>query len=956
MSLALPAVLHDELARRQLRLREALSREPAFLQEPDKAAAFGRVLACSRFVADALVANPGLLDELGADPWRPYADGEMAARLTARLATATDEAALLKALRTFRRREMVRIVWRDLARLTDLEGTVRDMTALADACIAQALDWWHPRLVAELGEPVSAEGRPQHLVVLAMGKLGAGELNVSSDIDLIFAYPDNGETRGKPRSLDNHEFFTRLGRKLIHALDAITADGQVFRVDMRLRPWGQSGALALSFDAMEEYYQNQGREWERYAMIKARAVTGDPQDSVRLLALLRPFTYRRYIDFSAIEALREMKGMIAREVRRKGMDGNLKLGPGGIREVEFIVQSFQLIRGGQEPALRERYLLSVLHWLGGHGYLPEAAVAELDAAYRFLRNAEHAIQGLEDRQTQMLPEAPAAQAAVALAMGFAGWDAFRTALDGHRAAVQRHFRAVVSDDGEAAGDDGNLAEWGALWRGELPLEQALLRLQAWQDPQAALSRLAGLRDAAAVRMMQSLGRERLDHFMPVLLAMLDGQPAPDDTLQRLLPLVEAVARRTAYLVLLLENRAALTQLVSLCAASPWIAAQLARHPALLDELLDPRTLYSLPDRAALGRLLGEHMLRVPEDDLEQQMDQLRYFRLAHGLRIAACEASGALPLMKVSDQLTWLAEALLCYALELAGHDLVRHHGRPGGVPAGDPLPFIVVGYGKLGGIELGHGSDLDLVFLYDAPMDAGTDGPRPLDNASFFTRLGQRLIHLLTAQTPLGKLYEVDMRLRPSGASGLLVSSLDAFAHYQQQDAWTWEHQALTRARVVAGSPALAGRFNAVRDSVLRRERDLDRLRQDVVAMRRKMRDQLLDAAGRAGQGPFPLKQGRGGIVDIEFMVQYAVLAWSCRYPSLVRYTDNVRILECLAAEGLLDAAAAERLRAAWIDYRMALHRLALQQQPGKVPADAFAAHRAAVLAQWQDWLGEGA
>ncbi|HEY9036996.1 MAG TPA: bifunctional [glutamate--ammonia ligase]-adenylyl-L-tyrosine phosphorylase/[glutamate--ammonia-ligase] adenylyltransferase, partial [Pseudomonadales bacterium] len=680
-----------------------------------------------------------------------------------------------------------------------------------------------------------------------------------------------------------------------------------------------------------------------------------PADCERLMRCLQPFTYRRYIDFSVIESLREMKGMIAREVRRKGMESNVKLGSGGIREIEFIVQSFQLIRGGQEPALRERYILRVLRWLGEHDYLPADAANELMAAYVFLRNTEHAIQGLEDRQTQMLPETPAAQAAVALVMNASDWPAFLVTLDDHRAVVKKHFAQVISSSESSEADNAELGEWQALWQDELNDTAACARLAVFADAEQARQRLLALRNSAAVRVMQSLGRERLDQFMPVLLAVLAESDDPDTTLSRIVPLLEAVVRRTAYLVLLMENRGALAQLIRLCAASPWIASQLARHPALLDELLDPRTLYSLPDRAGIGRALAEHMMRVPTDDLEQQMDQLRYFRLAQGLRIAACEVTGTLPLMKVSDQLTWLAEALLCYALELAWADMEQRHGTPGGT-GDDPRPFVVIGYGKLGGIELGHGSDLDLVFLYDAPMNAMTDGDRPLDNASFFTRLGQRLIHVLTAQTTLGKLYEVDMRLRPSGASGLLVSTVEAFELYQQKEAWTWEHQALVRARVVAGSPAVAERFRQVREAVLCRERDVAQLQQDVADMRRKMRAQLLSADERAGHGAFPLKQGRGGIVDIEFMVQYAALAWAHRYPSLVHYTDNVRILDALAAAGQLDAKAVAALKAAWIDYRMALHRLALQEQPGKVEADVFADHRAVVLAQWQAWLGEAA
>lgn len=914
-----------------------------------------RVLACSRFVSEQLLKQPELLADLAtADLWRACDEAEYETRLQVQLATVEQEAALLVLLRRFRRREMLRIVWRDLARTATLEDTTRELSALADACIRIALDWWHTRLVQTLGEPVSAEGRPQRLIVLGMGKLGAGELNLSSDIDLIFTYPEAGDTQGGRRSLSNQEFFTQLGQKLIQALDNHTADGQVFRVDMRLRPWGQSGALVLDFNALEHYYQSQGRDWERYAMIKARPITGDADEVARLMDMLRPFTYRRYIDYSAIESLRDMKGMIEREVRRKGMEDNIKLGAGGIREVEFIVQSFQLIRGGREPGLREPALLTVLQRLGEEHYLPLEAVAELEAAYRFLRNTEHALQAWEDRQTQNLPDSAEARAALAAALGFVDWPAFAQALQQQRDTVRRHFNRVVTGSDNADSDNpeaGNV--WLMLWQDELGEAAARDALSAFADPEAVLARLKPLREGAALRMTQAVARQRLDRFMPLLLAAVAAASTPDETLRRILPLVEAVLRRTAYLVLLVENHGALEQLVRLCAASPWIAEQLSRHPALLDELLDPRTLYSLPDRQDLAQELRQHMLRLPLEDIEQQLDGLRYFRLAYGLRVAACEVSGTLPLMKVSDQLTWLAEALLEYTLELAWQDSLQRHGLPGGL--GDDLrPFVVIGYGKLGGIELGHGSDLDLVFLYDAPPDALSRGSRPLENAAFFTRLGQRLIHLLTAQSTLGRLYEVDMRLRPSGASGLLVSSLAAFEDYQRQSAWTWEHQALVRSRPVAGSAALAQRFEALRTDLLCQPRDLPALRRDVAAMREKMREHLLSASERkaADDAPFALKQGVGGIVDIEFMMQYAVLAQAAAHPALAVFTDNVRILEALAQEGLLTGAEVDRLRAAWLDYRMAQHRLALQQQSDRVPAGEFLAHREAVRQQWQAWL----
>ena len=927
---------------------------------------FARVSAASDFFIEQVLRDPLMLLELVS--WgeldRSFAPGELCGQIAEAAQQAQTDEELGRALRRQRTRQQVRIIWRDLTRQADLIETCRDLSDMADASIDQAYRWLYERHCQQFGTPIGhRSGEPQPMVILGMGKLGAVELNLSSDIDLIFAYPEGGETVGAKRPLDNQEFFIRLGQRLIKALDPMTVDGFVFRVDMRLRPYGSSGALVLSFNALEQYYQDQGRDWERYAMIKARVVAGDQVMGAQLLEMLRPFVYRRYLDFSAIEALRTMKQLIQQEVRRKGMADNIKLGAGGIREVEFIAQAFQLIHGGRDLSLQQRPLLKVLSILEGQGYLPTAVVNELREGYEFLRYTEHAIQAIADRQTQMLPDGEQDQARIAFMMGFDTWAQFHEQLMAWRGRIDWHFRQVIADpDEEEDLDEGELivgGEWLPLWEEVQDDAAACAQLEeaGFVDAPKALKQLANLRSSPQLRAMQRLGRERLDAFIPRLLAQAVEHANPDLVLERVLPLVEAVARRSAYLVLLTENPDALRRLLTLCAASPWIAEQITRFPLLLDELLNEGRLFKPPLAPELAAELRERLTRIPEDDLEQQMEALRNFKLAHRLRVAASEIAGSLPLMKVSDYLTWLAEAILEQVLALAWRQTVAKYGTPQRADGSlcDP-GFIIVGYGKVGGIELGHGSDLDLVFIHDGDPNAETDGAKPIDSAQFFTRLGQRIIHLLTAQTNSGQLYEVDMRLRPSGASGLLVSSLGAFERYQQNEAWTWEHQALVRARVLVGCKQVGAAFEAVRAQVLGRERDLPTLRQEVSEMRAKMRDNLgtrLTAAGTAQNAfeatvPFDLKQDAGGIVDIEFMVQYAALAWSREHPELLRYTDNIRILEGLEQAGLMPASDASLLREAYKAFRAVAHRQALQKEAGVVSGDQLVEARRDVRRIW--------
>ena len=887
----------------------------------------------------ALIADGDLGRSLGADG--------LSARLRAALLDVTDEPSLHKALRLFRRRQMLRIIWRDLAGWADLDETLEDLSALADACIGQALALLRAWTEAELGTPHDADGVPQSLVVLGMGKLGARELNLSSDIDLIFGFPSSGEVSGGPRPLGNEQFFTRLCQRLVKALDAQTVDGFVFRVDTRLRPFGAAGPLAMSFDAMENYYHSQAREWERYAMIKARPVAGEPGPIAELMAMLRPFVYRRYLDFGAIESLRNLKTLIDRELKRKGMADNLKLGPGGIREIEFIGQSFQLIRGGRDPDLQIRPIQPVLALLGAKGLLEPAAVEELTAAYRFLRLAENRVQAWQDRQTHLLPDKPEARLRLARGMGFDDWAGFKAELDRHRARVQAHFDGVFAGPEPDARTDEPLA---ALWTGGLDeaAATALLQQTGFADPVAAIGKLTGFRDAVIRKGISSRGGERLALVMPGLLREIAACGAPDLALDGVLKVLEAIAGRTAYIAMLAEHPDALHQLVTLCAKSTWFGERTARHPLLLDELLDPRRLFEPLRRDDLERELDLLLATVDSDDLEQRMERLRQFAQGNMLRVAAADVTDHIPLMVVSDYLTEIAEVATARGLAIAFCDLSRRHGRPAGAELTSP-GFLVLGYGKLGGIELGYNSDLDLVFLFDEDLGAcATDGERPIGGAQFYVRLGQRLIHIMTTPTYSGILYDVDMRLRPDGNKGMIARSLKSFAEYQANDAWIWEHQALVRARPVAGDARLAQRFGAVRADILRRPRDADDLREAVRNMRGKMRDTL----DKTRNGLFDLKQGHGGIADIEFMVQYAVLRWASAHPDLTTWTDNVRLLETLERLRLLPGETAADLTNAYKALRAVYHRNALQDTPGLVADAQLQPERARVAAIWRDLM----
>ena len=863
------------------------------------------------------------------------------------------EEQLESVLRHYRQFQQSRFIFRDINRLCTTDILIRELSWFADACIQKTVDWNYARLVEAHGYPVGEDsGDIQPFVVLGMGKLGAYELNLSSDIDLMFCFPEAGETQG-PKKLDNQNFFTKLGQKVIKNLDKLTIDGNVFRVDMRLRPYGQSGSLVLNFDAMELYYEDQGREWERYAMVKARCVAetvidGKALAGKQLLERLKPFVYRKYTDFSVIQSLRSMKDLINREVRRLGKENDVKLGAGGIREIEFIAQAWQLVYGGRDENLQQRSVLKILPYLGEKNLLPVGAAQQLLEAYFFLRRAEHVIQAIDDEQTQRLPVDEEKKQRFVFGMGYAGWPDFMNDFEYHRQHVREYFSSIVADNGHEKEEEFQL--WRDIW---LEPDEVVMELHLREQgfTSVEINKLLEFKKHSGIAKLAPIAIERVNDFMPVLLQKLAAEHERGDAMVALLALVEAVLRRTSYLVLFIENPHAVERLIVVAKASRWVMDQLTQRPVLLDELISAQGLGHVPEESELDELLRQQGLRLAADDVEEHMEMLRYFRLAHHLHIVAAEAGGTLPLMKVSDYLSFLADAILRYVLDIAWQQLVEKHGYPTHHKESVMLPeFAIIAYGKLGGLELNHSSDLDLVFLYEADDFGSTDGERPIENRVFFTRLGQRIIHILTTLTPMGRLYEVDMRLRPSGAKGLLVSTIAAFEQYQKHDAWTWEHQALVRARPVTGDKRVIAEFSRIRKETLNGKRDLGQLIKEVTDMRQKMYDNLTPANAKGENATiFHLKHSRGGIVDIEFMVQFCVLAWGHLSDDIMRYTDNIRILEALDRHGLMSAEDAQTLTDAYRAYRSEGHKLALLQVKDEVPVQQFAQQITAVKKIWE-------
>ena len=837
--------------------------------------------------------------------------------LSSLLADCQTEEQLHRVLRRFRLQQMVNIAVADLVLDIPLEQSLERLSLLADALIQSSLAWLTTFCQNKWGTPTSSTGEVQPLLVYGMGKLGGYELNFSSDIDLIFVYPQSGETQGHRRSIANQQFFTRLAQKLITSLHQHTADGFVYRVDMRLRPFGESGPLVLTFSAMEDYYQEQGRDWERYAMLKARVIpplNGDDRYHQQLSTLLRPFVYRRYIDFSVIDSLRRMKMMISQEVRRKQLVNNIKLGAGGIREIEFIVQVFQLIRGGRVKALQQRRLLTVLPELVISGELEEDSKLILENAYCFLRRAENIIQALADKQTQTLPENELDKERIIYVLGFTSWDEFCLQLDKHMHDVHDKFEQLIGI--ESPNHQVQDEHWTTLWHSRWSDEESIAWLEQEQNDaketywnsEDVWRLLSDFRDDVGKRSIGNRGRQVLDKLVPLLICHIQQAKHAEYVLERVLHVFKKIVTRTAYLELLFENEGALKQLIHLCQASRWVTDYIAKSPILLDELIDLRLLYNPTPISSYGHELRESMLRIPEEDLEAQMEGFRLFKQAQQLRIAAADISDVLNVEQVSQHLTALAQAIISEVINIGWQQVVGRFGVPKSIANSvsseisiNPNNFQnkgigVIAYGKMGGNELSYGSDLDLVFVHNSPKGDVTtglaNGDKSVPASQFYMKLAQRIMHIFNTRMSSGILYELDMRLRPSGNSGVLVGHINTFEQYQQEEAWTWEHQALVRARIVYGNNVIEQRFSEIRQQILSQTRAVDKLQDDVSKMREKMRNHL----DKSTDELVDIKQGVGGLVDIEFLAQYLVLANCHKHISLSQRCDNLSIFKQLA------------------------------------------------------------
>ncbi len=875
----LSPALHALLQRHLARLRAAWPAQTPW-PDGDFTDRLARVALASDFFVDTAVRQPSLLTHLATSPdpatlplpvLDPAAPDEWPAQL-----------------RRYRTAESARLVWRDVLGLDPVEATLAGSTALAERCLSLALDALAGQFAERHGQVRAEDGSVQRLVVFGLGKLGGGELNFSSDIDLVYAYPQAGESDGA-RPLAAETYFARLGQQLAKLLDETTADGFSHRVDLRLRPFGSAGRVALSFAGMDQYFQREGRDWERYAWLKARTVAGDIAAGEAWLETLRPFVYRRYLDFTALDGLREMKAAITAEVARHDRLDDIKRGPGGIREVEFLVQSLQLIRGGREDALRERRLLPALQALVTLGQVDADTGEALAEAYRYLRRLENRLQMLRDAQTHALPEDTLDRERIARGLGHADWGALYAALQQRRERVSAEFAELLAPRRRDTTPDAAAGYWRALPDAG---EATVLAGLGFSDAQGADQSLRDFAQSAGVRALSDVARARLDRVMAALLNAAGQSSQPDAALRRLLGLLQSILRRTSYLALLDEQPSALSRLVNVFSRSALLAERLAAFPLLLDELLDTRIGGPLPDAEAM-RTLCRSTLEI--DDPEAALRELNERRLALSFRIALATLDARQPAGDSTRQLADLAQAVVLTVEAMARQQLREAHGEvPGGA-------FAIIGYGSLGGAELGFGSDLDLVFLYDHPREVEmSDGARPLESGRWFARMAQKVIALLGAQTGAGRLFDTDVRLRPDGGKGALVSSLASYEEYQRERAWTWEHQALVRARAVAGDARLCAQFEQVRATTLARTRDASQLREDVLKMRARMRGEL----DRSDAARFDLKQGEGGLVDLEFLLQAGVLGEAAAQPALLVPRDTPGLIDALVQAGWLTVA----------------------------------------------------
>lgn len=913
------------------------------------------ILPYSRYAQRLIASEPTLAVDLLKNINNPYYRNEMQSFLDSHADNIDDETTLHRVLRHLRKRVILRLAARDLSGLADLTEIMASMTDLAETTINFALKYHENWLMASarFGQPKGEKcAATQHLLVVAMGKLGGGELNVSSDVDLVFVYPEDGETDGN-RSISNHDFFSRLGRKLIVSLNEYTVDGYVFRVDMRLRPYGENSPLAISFATLEEYFLKQGREWERHAWIKSRVIAGSSEaGSILMEQISRPFVYRRYLDFGAYESMRRLHAQLRKEVERREMHDNIKLGPGGIREIEFITQVFQLIRGGRDVDLCIRPTLTALKRLQKKQHLPAQAFTELTEAYYFLRKLEHRLQYLDDQQTQTLPENPEDQTLVAAAMGFSGYQNFLQQLDVHRTNVTRHFELIFAAPRKSPAHDMLANLWQTPTKDATKTEAATTQLSTlgFTEPAKTSERLQKFYNSGFFQQLPESSQQQINALVPLFIEVVAKYPPVDITLERMLQLLENISLHTHYLALLHEHPHTLQRVAKVVSTSQWASDYLGRHPILLDELLRHDAPRKIPDWHALKKELAyqlNHANNPKKNVIEWQMDVLRHFQHAQVFRLLVNDLEGMLLPETLSDHLTELADLVLHTVLNLAWSDLKKRHRET-------PV-FAIIGYGKLGGKELGYASDLDIIFLYE------DDHP---EASKTYTKLGQSINAWLTNHTSAGILYLTDLRLRPNGASGLLVHSTEAFAKYQHKQAWVWEHQALTRARFVTGDHRVAKNFETIRKEILCQQRNQTDLKQKILEMREKMLD--------AHPNPttlFDIKHDRGGIIDVEFIVQYLVLSHACNHPELTGNIGNIALLKLAGELKLIPLEIAEAVRVAYREFRRIQHRLRLSEDsywvgstPGaeksqkstRIDADCLKEARLAVLQLWKEVFGE--
>lgn len=817
-------------------------------------------------------------------------------RALKKLSLSLPQATYARELRRFRHTHFLRLLLLELAGIMSTEEVLHSWSDCADALILHALAYCRQTLSLRYGLPRDADGNEALLLTLGMGKLGGLELNYSSDIDLIFAYSAAGHTDGEER-VDNQHYFSKVAQLFSQLLQNVTADGFVFRVDLRLRPNGDSGPLVPSLAAMETYYQEQGRDWERYAMVKARVIA-ESVDAVHpwYERLIIPFVYRRYVDFSVIESLRSMKAMIEREVKLNPRLDDIKRGKGGIREVEFVIQNFQLIRGGRLPQLQKQSALSALSALKREKLLHHSDA--LKQAYLFLRRLENTVQSLNDQQTHSLPEDAVKQAQVILAMGYSSWDALLDKLHQYQRIIGYAFHSVLGNVDNDEDEKRLLTnQLLSLWQGHIETGMAinLLASLGFENAEHCYQMINAFRHGPRCRRLSQGARMRLDRFMVLLLTEMMHVEKTDAVLLHVMHLLENIVGRSAYLALLTENPQVLTELLFWFASSPFITSLLVNQPFLLEILLDQDQEWRPQSRHQLEELLQEKLAHYP--DIEVQEEMLRQFKLANSLMAARAELYGFSSAVRIGKFLADVAQVIVAQVLIIASKQLSLRN------PEMEQLQsrFAIIAYGKLGSRELNYASDLDLVFLHTA---------QAADEA-LVIRLTQKILHMLTTRSQSGVLYTVDTRLRPSGSAGLLVSHVDAFVEYQKNQAWTWEHQALLKARIVTGSPSIKHTFLQLKRAVLLLPRDKTTLQQDVLGMRAKI-DQHKD--------PQSLKLILGSLLDLEFLVQFLVL--DLRNPDLARYTHTLSQLQHLFSAEVLSKEQLIILKKAYRKYHNLVHQ----------------------------------